>query len=368
MDASFMHFEEPSLCKLPDDEDHGQQRQGVEQEVIHFHQPGNFGGEQRNDRNGQVDGRHDAKEKIKRQREVMERLGPGEMFEQPGNGVKQQVQRSACPFELLLVISCQGGRHLAPCEGFGHINGFPAFGMELHRRVHVFRQPRSMAADGVEGLAPERAVCPDRLNRPVTVHRHHHRAIEMVGLFGCALGNEAFVAVVVGLHRLHITDVFVFKIRQHPVQERFRRLVVGVENDGNFAAGLLQGIVDVARLGVLLVGSPVHMHHPEFFTNLLQIGIVALVAEVSGVRVAHPDHGPEGVQDHVVGFTRHKGGEHVHRVVAGQFRLFGYRNPGIVIPFMDGAEQLESHRNGERPEKEGVSDIISIEKPKEEVQ
>ena len=157
----------------------------------------------------------------------------------------------------------------------------------------------------------------------------------MVGLLGCTFGDEAFVAVVVGLDALHVANLFILEVRKYTIQKIWAWDMVGVQHHNNLPISMiLEAVVDVACLGICLIKTTIGMYDPQFLTFFDQIGVIALVAEVCLVGITNVDHRFKGFEKHVIWFARHISGDHVDLPVLLRFRSFGDADGPVVIPFV----------------------------------
>ena len=266
-----------------------------------------------------------------RDQEVVQPLSQGQTGKNPGIHLHQQVESAPRPLNLLLEVSGEGGGNQPLRQDARDVHGLPSLAVEQHGGMHVFRQPRRMPADAVQRRAAEGAVSSDGVHRPVGIHAHHHRAVEVEGLLGRALGHDGVELVIVCLHGLHEADLGILEVGHDVVQEFRLRHVVRVEDQANFSRSLLQRIVDIAGFGVhaYLAGD---MNHAQPCAHFLQIGVVGLVTQVGGMGIADFLDGLQGFHDHFVGFAGVKGGQHVHRKLPGSDGRPGNLNVEVVVP------------------------------------
>ncbi len=148
------------------------------------------------------------------------------------------------------------------------------------------------------------------------------------------------------VRRLHHRQPRVVQEPAHRhLQERARRHVVAVENGDVLAIGLLQRRVDVAGLGVVVVGAG-DVVHPDFLAERAEFLAAAVIEQVDLQLAGRPVHhrrrqhgGAHHRQRFVVG-----GDEHVHRrpqrLVLGQRQRTPVQWPGDL--------EVAEHQHHER--------------------
>ena len=362
--AAITFLDGPVLRPLPDDsrDDHDGQKC---REVFDQINPQRDTAEhEADDGDKDIDRAEKSAQEIQRRDEVVHLLPCGHAAEKFRVFLEQQFDGAARPFHLLLAVRRERRGHEAAREDFRDVHRAPAARIEAHGRVHVFREARRVAADGIECGATEDAVCPDGLRGAVRVHADHHRAVKKIRLLRRTVRHEAVFLIPVRLHGLDEADRRILEIPEHAIEQERRRFVIGIEHDGDLAGGLREGIVDVARLGVRLFHTR-HVADAERFACLAQDGIISLIAEVIRVRMADGFHREQCAQNHSARFAGAGRGEYIHGPCPLRCGEWLHLGPRVVDPFHDPPERAVRHRREQRPEKPRVPALFQIQQPDE---
>ncbi len=275
----------------------------------------------------QVDGElEDAAAPVNHRGEVAKALAPLEAAHRQRVVVGQHAEVALAPAQPLRVERGHVLGRLAADHALADPQRLPAPRVHAQAGVHVLRDRLDGdVADLLQRLAAEdgRAAGEDR-GVPVVAAGLDDVVEELPllpvrGLRVVEPGLER-LEVVEGVRRLHETQLFVLKIPDKARDEVRVGDVVGVEDDDEFAVGLGEGVVEVARLGVAVVRAD-HVRDAQLLGQRLRGRPLAVVAQVNPfVRVVQPQAGLErhAQQVGVLVVGRH---ENVHRPHAVQQRL-----------------------------------------------
>src|SRR5438552_3318789 len=91
------------------------------------------------------------------------------------------------------------------------------------------------------------------------------------------------IEIVEGMGCLHESELFIMEVADQACDEIRLGNVVGVQNDNELAIGLFKGMIEVARLGMAIVG-PDHVLNAQLLREGLDSGPFAVVANIGLMR------------------------------------------------------------------------------------
>jgi hypothetical protein len=210
------------------------------------------------------------------------------------------------PSFSLFQVTLETFRRQTGRQPFADIDGAIARGVETDRRMDVLRRrtgqesadrfqrrpAQESAGPAVKGRIISIAAGLNLIEKELLLVQHLPRQPEIFLIW---------IRIVEMMGDLHQRDGGILKVAHRSLQQGLDRDMIGVKIDDQFAPCMLQGIIEIAGLGVL-IGRPAQVVASEPFGHRPHLGSVAVIQDINPLlplRCAHCLTPDERAVEHV---------------------------------------------------------------------